>query len=84
MSDKIVVFVMSGCPGCEELKKDMEGNYEVCDLSNDEKCMELADKAGVEYVPSVVLWDEDKVSICELVKENGKAVAVCGDKKYVL
>ena len=82
---KIVVIAAERCPGCEDLKNTVRtNNFEWCDITKREECMDLADKAGVLYTPSVLKVDDDKIIECELKKENGKAVAYCEGEKYEL
>lgn len=82
---KIVVIAAEGCPGCEDLKSTAKtNNFEWCDITKKEECMDLADKAEVMYTPSVLKVDGDKIIKCDLKKENNRPVAYCEGEKYEL
>ena len=85
--DKIIVVTLPNCPGCDELRRDIKDkdNVEVCDASReDSECYKIAVKAGVKSVPAVVVVRGKKADACELVKVDGKPVAICGGKEVRL
>ncbi len=81
---KILVITMTECEGCQQLKKDMQGKCEVCDIMADDQCLAMAEKAEIEAVPTALKIEGNKITKCTIIKRGDKPIAVCGGEEYEL
>ncbi len=81
MGDKLIVLTIDSCKGCKDLKEHATGNIRICDINSNKECAEIADKAGIKYVPSVVMIDGDSFKECGIEKKGDKFYAICDGKE---
>jgi len=77
MESKIIVLTVESCSGCRELKKKAKGNVEICDINNNGRCAEIADKADIRYVPSAIMIEGTSLKKCDIEKRGDKFYVIC-------